>query len=373
MKIQEYEAKRIFKENGINIPTGFLVTTPSEARSASEKIKKPVFLKAQVLVAGRGKAGGILKANDPTQAEITAKVLLNTKIKGIPVSSLLVEEKIDIAQELYLGFTIDRSLRRYVMICSAQGGMDLEELARKNPESIVKKYLDPIVGLRSYHAFVAAKNIKLESRVIQEFILIAQKLYHIFIESDAELLESNPLVVTKDGKIVAADARIVIDDNAIYRHTEFKRSSEELTNLEREALGKGLSFVELEGDIGIVGNGAGLVMATLDMVDHYGGHPANFLDVGGGASADQITEAVKLVLKHPKVKVVLLNILGGITKCDEVANGLVNAIKESKRKAPFVVRLAGTNEEEGRKILSRAGIKYLETMEELGAASVAAL
>ncbi len=363
LKIHEYQARELFERLAIPVPKGALCRTAEEAKVTAEKIGKPVVVKSQILVAGRGKAGGIRPAQNPNEAYDVARALLGAKIKGIQVNSVLVVEAERAVKELYLGFTIDRARRKVTLIASAEGGVDLEELARTKPDKIYKKEVDPILGFHSFEARDAAESIGLSGRTAAEFASICEKVYQIFNAVDADLAESNPLGVRSDGSLIALDARITLDDNALYRHQEYKQVDDELTQIEREASEHGLAFVQLDGDIGIIGNGAGLVMATLDVVAHYGGKPANFLDMGGGSSADSVYRAVKLCLEQQNLRAVFLNILGGITKCDDVARGLVRALNESNVKVPFTVRMVGTNEEEGRRILDAAGISYMDSME----------
>lgn len=363
MKIHEYQARDLFLNKGIPVPKGSLCKTPEEVRAAAQSIGKAVVVKAQILVAGRGKAGGVKMAQNPDEAFNVAKALLGAKIKGIQVNSVLVVEAEKAAKELYLGFTLDRARRRVTLIASAEGGVDLEELAKTKPDKIHKKEIDPILGLHSFEARDAAESIGLTGKTAAQFAGICEKVYQIFGDVDADLAESNPLAIRNDGSLIALDARITLDDNALFRHPEFKQVDDELTPIEAEASAQGLAFVQLDGDIGIIGNGAGLVMATLDVVAHYGGKPANFLDMGGGSSAESVYRAVKLCLEQKELKAVFLNILGGITKCDDVANGLIRALNESKSKVPFTVRMVGTNEEQGRKILDAAGIAYMDSME----------
>ncbi|MDG6996684.1 MAG: ADP-forming succinate--CoA ligase subunit beta [Nitrososphaerota archaeon] len=363
MKIHEYQARELFVKKGIPVPAGSVCRTPEEVRKATQSIGKPVVVKAQILVAGRGKAGGVKLASNPDEAFSIAKSMLGTRIKDILVSSVLVVQAEKPAKELYLGFTLDRSKRRVTLIASSEGGVDLEELARTSPDKIYRKEIDPILGLHAFEARETAEAIGLKGKSASDFSNICQKVFQIFEEVDADLAESNPLAMRNDGSLVALDARITLDDNALYRHPEYKQVDEELSPLEREAQSAGLAFVQLDGDIGIIGNGAGLVMATLDVVAHYKGRPANFLDMGGGSSAESVYQAVKLCLKQNNLKAVFLNILGGITKCDDVANGLVKALQEAKVKVPFTVRMVGTNEEEGRRILATNGIAYLDSME----------
>jgi succinyl-CoA synthetase beta subunit len=363
LKIHEYQARELFEKKGIPLPQGCLCRNADEARSAAEKIGKPVVVKAQILVAGRGKAGGVKLASNPDEAYNVAKNMIGATIKGIRVSSVLVVEAEKAVRELYCGFTIDRARRRITLIASSEGGIDLEELARSSPEKIFRKEIDPIIGLHPFDAREAAYSIGLLGKTANDFASVCEDIFDIFKAVDADLAESNPLAVRSDGSLVALDARITLDDNAIFRHKEYSQADEELSPLEREAQAEGLAFVQLDGDIGIIGNGAGLVMATLDVVAYFGGKPANFLDMGGGSSAESVYEAVRLCLEQPNLKALFVNILGGITKCDDVANGLVRALKESQAKIPITVRMVGTNEAEGRKILDSNGIAYLDSME----------
>ncbi len=369
MKLFEHEAKTIFSKYEIPTPQGELVTSPARALEVATKIKAPVAVKAQVLVAGRGKAGGILFSPSPREAELAAKKLLSTEIRGFKVRSVLVEEKVPIERELYFGITVDRSNRCYVAIASSEGGIEIEEVAAATPEKIVKVLIGPLQGFNLRHARRIAKRLGYSESKMQNLVTIFLKLYEVTMDCDAELAEMNPLVETPDGKFVAADARLIIDDNALYRHPEFRgrlmeEAQAELPPLELEAQKSGLAYVKLEGNVGVIGNGAGLVMATLDVIQLYGGSPANFLDVGGGASADVMATALNLVFSDPGVEVVFVNILGGITRCDEVAKGILEAKGRVGFLKPVVVRLVGTNEEEGRQILTEAGIHVLDSMEE---------
>jgi succinyl-CoA synthetase beta subunit len=370
LKIHEYQARQLFEEKGIPVPKGFLCNSPEEARDAASKIGKPVVIKAQILVAGRGKAGGVKPAQTPEEAFEVSKAMIGSVIKGIQVTSVLVVEAEKAAKELYVGFTVDRANRAVTLICSAEGGVDLEELARTEPEKLFRKDIDPLMGLHPFEARQAAYFTELSDKTASSFSTICTKIYEIFNSVDADLAESNPLALMADGSLVALDSRITLDDNALFRHKEYDQEDEELSPLEREAHENDLAFVQLDGDIGIIGNGAGLVMATLDVVAHFGGRPANFLDMGGGSSADSVYRAVKICLEQQNLKAVFVNILGGITKCDDVANGLVKALKESQLKIPITVRMVGTNEEEGRRILKENGIAYLDSMEEAAEAVV---
>lgn len=368
MKLFEYEAKNILAKYGIPIPQGGLATDASQAHEIATKLKTPLVIKAQVLVAGRGKAGGILFANSIEDTEKAAEKLLNMQIKGIPVRSVWIEEKIQVKKELYFGVTTDRFNQSYIAIASSVGGMDVEEIATKTPEKIIKLPINPNYGFHSFHARQAAIKMGYAGSQISELGRVLERLYAVGMDYDAELIEMNPLVETADGKFAAADARIIIDDNALFRHQEYKKrlleGESELTAQELEALKNDLAYVKLNGDIGVIGNGAGLVMATLDTIQYYGGKPANFLDVGGGAPADKTALALRLVLSDPNVRALFINILGGITRCDEVARGILEAKEKVGVTKPMVIRLVGTNEKEGKKILTEAGIHVLESMEE---------
>ncbi len=367
MKLFEYEAKQIFAKYGLPTPRGFLARTAEKSREFASLINAPVAVKSQILVAGRAKAGGILFADTPADAEKAAQHLLESKIKGVKVQSVWVEEKITIKKELYFGITVDRANRCYVAVASAEGGVDIEELAQTSPEKIVKVIINPVYGFRTYHARQIAKKLGYAGKQMTDLASVFLRQYKVAMDIDAELAEMNPLVETANGEFMAADTRLIIDDNALFRHQEFKSrpmEEAELTPQELQAQKSGLAYVKLDGDVGIIGNGAGLVMATLDAVQMYGGRPANFLDVGGGASADMTAVALDIVLSDPNVKVVFVNILGGITRCDEVANGILEAQKRVGLTKPMVIRLVGTNEEEGRRILTGAGIHVLDSMEE---------
>jgi len=368
MKLFEYEAKTMLAKYGIPTPQGGLATSTIQASEVAAKLKPPFAVKAQVLVAGRGKAGGILFANSVEEAAKAASKLLNMQIKGIPVRSIWVEEKIQIKRELYFGITTDRSEQSYVAVASAVGGMEIEEIAKKTPDKVIKVLVNPELGLRSFQTREIARKIGYVGNQISELARILENLYKAGMDNDAELIEMNPLVETNDGEFMAADARIIIDDNALFRHQELKKrlleGESELTPQELEAMKNDLSYVKLDGNVGVIGNGAGLVMATLDTIQYYGGKPANFLDVGGGAPSEKIALSLKIVLSDPKVKALFINILGGITRCDEVAKGILKAKEEVGVTKPMVIRLVGTNEEEGKKILTEAGIHVLESMDE---------
>ena len=368
MKLYEHEAKAILSTYEVPTPKGKLATNSQQTREAAAKLGVPVAVKAQVLVAGRGKAGGILFADTPEQAEEAAKKLLGTQIKGVTIVKVLVEEKIPIKKELYFGVTVDRLNHCYIAVASDLGGVEIEEVAEQQPEKIHKMLINPQLGFCSFHARQIAKKMGYSGDQMQQLSEILEKVYKLSVDYDSELSEMNPLVETQDGKFVAADARLILDDNALFRHEEFRRKQleepRELSPQEFDALKNGLDYVKLEGDIGIVGNGAGLVMATLDMINLYGGKPANFLDMGGGAPPQRIESALKIILSDPQVKAVFVNILGGITLCDEVARGIIRAREQLKSSKTMVIRLVGTNEEEGKRILTEVKMPIFDSVEE---------
>ncbi len=363
----EYQAKKIFRDYGIPTPRGELVDSALKAREAADGLGA-VAIKAQLPVGGRGKAGGIRFADSPDDAESVAGRLLGSEIKGVRVERLLVEEKLEIMDELYLGVVVDRGSRSYVVLASGEGGVDIEEVASSTPEKIVRHAVDPVLGLRDYHCRGIAGKLGYSGKEMFSLASIIGRLYRVAWDMDAELTEINPVALTPDG-FVALDARLNIDDSSLFRHQDLVEASRlsgfsDLSPRERKARDLGLTYVELDGDIGIVGNGAGLTMATLDTVALHGGHPANFLDLGGGASAERIEAGVSFVMGDSRVEAVFVNILGGITRCDDIARGLVMARSRIGSEKPLVVRLVGTNEEEGRRILGSQGIPTLETMEE---------
>jgi succinyl-CoA synthetase beta subunit len=366
MKLLEYEAKRILTKYGILTPKGELVANVAEAREIAFKLKPPFAVKAQVPIAGRGKSGGIIFADSILQVEKAAEKLLNARIKGVLVRSLLIEEKVQAKKELYFGMTIDRLNQSYVIIASSEGGMDIEDVAAKAPEKVIRFPVNPQYKFRPHHARQIAKQMGYAGNQLSMLGNIFHSIYLAGMYYDAELIEMNPLVETIDGKFVAVDARIIIDDNALFRHPEYKERllEDALFPQEIEAAKNGLAYVKLDGNIGVIGNGAGLVMATLDAIQLYGGKPANFLDVGGGAPSEKIAAALKIVLSDLNVEAIFLNILGGITRCDEVARGILEAKEKLGTEKLLVIRLVGTNEEEGKQILTEAGIPVLDSMEE---------
>ena len=368
MKLFESEAKNILRKYGIATPEGNTASNSDEAEAIAKEIGKPVALKSQILTSGRGKSGGIIFANDTAEAKKVASNLIGKTIKGTIVRSLLVEEKLNIVEELYASVTIDRQARRYIVLTSTSGGIDIEQVTLASPDRISRYWVDPAVGFDKHTAeTMLAQFPKINKRDATKFAAIIATLYNIAIDYDAELVEINPLARTASGKFIAADARITIDDNALFRHPEFAdRSSLRVddTPLEAEARQQKLAYVDLDGDIGIIGNGAGLVMATLDLVGFFGGKPANFLDMGGGAQTEVIKKGVTLVMSKPEVKAVLINILGGITRCDVVAQGIISTLNESTIKKPIAVRMIGTNEEEGTQRLRQAGVHTYSNTEE---------
>ena len=364
MDLFEYEAKQEFSKLDISIPKGKLITKSTQTAEATAKLKPPYMVKAQVLAGGRGKAGGIISATSEKEAEEAAVKLLGAQISGLPVKQVLIEEKLPIRKELYLGISIDRFNRSYVALASATGGVEIEEIATKTPKAIIKTLIDSQSGVRSFHSIAIAKQLGYSGNQLVKLSTIIEKLYQVCIDNDAELVEINPLAETETGDFVALDARMVIDDNALFRHPEYEaKETEALSPQEALALKNNLSYVKLDGDIGVIGNGAGLVMATLDLLNFFGGKPANFLDLGGGATIESIAAALQIVLAEPDTKVILVNVLGGITHCDDVARGIVEAANKAEIKKPFVVRLVGTNQQEGQKILADAGISALDSME----------
>ncbi len=366
MKIHEYQARAILARYGLPVVEGDVAATPQEARSIAERLGRAVVLKAQVHVGGRGKAGGIRMAATPLQAEEIARELLGSSLKGIPVRRLLVAEAVEIAREFYLGVVLDRAARRVTVMASAEGGVEIETVARTRPEAIVRVTADPFLGLRGDQARSLAFALGLRGAQALSFAPLAAALYRAFLENDATLAEINPLVLTADGEWRALDTKMVLDDSAWPRHPEWEalRDPEAEDLAEAQARAHGLSYVKLDGEIGCMVNGAGLAMATMDTVQLYGGRPANFLDIGGGARAEKVAAALRIILSDPNVKAVLFNIFGGITRCDEVARGIVAALEEVRPAVPLVARLVGTNEEEGRRILQQARLITADTMAE---------
>jgi succinyl-CoA synthetase beta subunit len=363
MDLLEYQGKQLFAEHGVPVPEGRHATTPEDARAAAEELGFPVVIKAQVQVGGRGKAGGIKVAKDSGEAESHARAILGMDIRGLTVHEVWVEKASDIAAEYYAAVVFDRSARKPLVMLSSMGGMDIEEVAEQHPHAIARLHVAPLVGFLPFHGRRLAFESGIDADVIRPVGAMLAKLYDVFVATDAMLVEVNPLIVTGDRQVVALDAKVTVDDNALPRQpqvAEMRNPSAEDPQ-EQMAKEKGVTYVKLDGEIGILGNGAGLVMSTLDVVAQAGGRPANFLDVGGGAKAEEIVAALEVLLSDQKVKAVLFNIFGGITRCDEVARGILQALEQIDVRVPIVVRLDGTNDEEGRRILAEADAPQLHT------------
>ncbi|NMC12803.1 MAG: ADP-forming succinate--CoA ligase subunit beta [Chloroflexi bacterium] len=373
MKLHEYQSKQIFSKYGIPIPKGRVASSAEEAKHIAEELGKRVVIKSQVLVGGRGKAGGIRLAKNPDEVEDIATEILSMEIKGLPVRKVLVDEAASIEKEIYLGITNDRAARKPVMMASAAGGVDIEEVARNTPEKIIKIHIDPLLGLRDYQARDIAGSIDLPRDLWRLFGQIANGLWNAYTGCDATLAEINPLVITSDKHLIALDGKMVLDDNALFRHPDLAdmRDLDIEAQSEIEARKYGLSFIKLDGNIGCMVNGAGLAMTTMDIIKLFGGEPANFLDIGGGASAEKVAAALRIILSDPNVKAILLNVFGGITRGDEVARGILAALNDIKTQIPMVVRLVGTNAEEGRQILANAKMITAETLVDAAKKSVA--
>jgi succinyl-CoA synthetase beta subunit len=355
MDLLEHQGKQLFERAGIELIDRHVASTPEDARTAAERLGGAGVVKAQVQVGGRGKGGGIVLAQSPDEAEEAARRILTEGFKGMPVRQVLVEGLVDIDAEFYMAITLDRSVRRYVAMTSSEGGVDIEEIAREHPGAIRKAAIDPLLGLRPYHARRLVNGFPEAARDGAAALLA--KLWEVLVANDATLVEVNPLTLLADGRMVPLDAKVTLDENALFRHEDLKAFASEfhLDPTEARAKEKGLQYVKLEGEVGIIGNGAGLVMSTLDVVAQAGGSAANFLDVGGGAGADLMATSLEVILSDPDVRSVLVNIFGGITRCDLVAEGILEALKRVDAHVPIVVRLDGTNAEEGRRILADAG------------------
>jgi succinyl-CoA synthetase beta subunit len=371
MDLLEYQGKKLFSKHGVPVPEGRHATTVAEAVEAAEELGYPLVIKAQVQIGGRGKAGGIKLAADRAEAEQHAQAILGMDIRGFAVHEVWVEQASDIDEEYYAAIVFDRSAKQPMAMLSRMGGMDVEEVADKDPEAMRMMHVDPLLGFQDFHGRRLAFEAGIAADVIRPVGAMLGKLYELFVAEDATLVEVNPLLITKDRDVVALDAKVTIDDNALYRHPDVAALSDPSAEdpQERMAKERGLTYVKLDGNVGILGNGAGLVMSTLDVVAQAGGRPANFLDAGGGSKAEAITSAVEVILSDEKVSAVLFNIFGGITRCDEVARGLIEAFRAIEPDVPFVVRLDGTNDVEGRALLAEAnlpGVHAESTM--LGAA-----
>jgi succinyl-CoA synthetase beta subunit len=363
MDLLEYQGKQLFAKHGVPVPDGRPATTVPEAVEATEELGYPVVIKAQVQIGGRGKAGGIKLANDRAEAEEHAKTILGMEIRGFTVHELYVEKASEIDEEYYAAIVFDRSAKKPMAMLSRMGGMDVEEVAETDPDAMRMLHVDPLLGLQDFHGRRLAFESGIAEDVVRPVGAMLAKLYDVFVREDATLVEVNPLLITKSREAVALDAKVTVDDNALFRHpdvAEMRDLSAEDPQ-ERMAKERGLTYVKLDGNVGILGNGAGLVMSTLDVVAQAGGKPANFLDAGGGSKAEAITSAVEVILSDDKVNAVLFNIFGGITRCDEVARGLIEAFEQIKPDVPFVVRLDGTNDKEGRALLAEADLPNVHT------------
>jgi len=366
VKIHEYQAREIMARVGVPFSRGRVATTPEEVEIIGKEFGVPVVVKAQVHVGGRGKAGGVKIAKSPEEAKQVASQMLGMNLKGLIVKKVLVSECIDIASEAYLGVIVDRKSKRPVMMVSGAGGVEIEEVAKQTPEKIHKLTIDPLFGLRSFEARDLSFKLYSDGAIAAKATKVLQQLYQVFLSCDASLVEINPFVTTPKGEAIALDAKINIDDNALSRRPDIEalRDLEEEVPAEVKARKKDLTFIRLEGNIGCVVNGAGLAMATMDLVKLYGGEPANFLDIGGSSNPEKVTTAMEIILEDQNVKAILFNIFGGITRCDDVANGLVESLSKREVRVPIVIRLAGTNEEKGRQILAKSRIVSAVSMSE---------
>ncbi len=366
MNIHEYQAKDIFREHGIPVPPGEIATTPEEAAAAAEKFGGVVVVKAQVHAGGRGKAGGVKLARSPEEAREHASRILGMKIKDLPVLKVLVTPAEDIATEAYVGLIVDRGSKRPVFMVSSEGGVDIEEVAATNPDAIRKLEVDPRYGLLPHQGYWLATSLYDDAKQQRATAKIIGQLYDAFIDSGASLAEINPLITTPDGEVKAIDAKMNIDDNELFRRPEVEALRDESAEdaAEVKAREAGLTFIKLDGQVGCCVNGAGLAMATMDLVKFYGGDPANFLDIGGSSNPEKVVNALRIITSDPNVSVILFNIFGGITRCDDVANGIVTATRRIDIQVPIVIRLTGTNEELAVQILEAAGFSAMTDMDE---------
>lgn len=369
MNIHEYQAKELLSKYGVAVPMGKVASHEDEAEQIAKDLNVEKFVvKAQIHAGGRGKGGGVKVANMLEEVKRLASEILGMNLvthqtgpEGKLVNKVLVEEASDIATELYLGMVIDRATEKIVIMASQEGGMEIEEVARTNPEKILKEYVDPTVGLLPYQCRKIAYFLGLKGKTVNKAVKFILGLYQVFTEKDCSLAEINPLIVTNDGEVFALDGKMNFDDNALFRHPDIEKMHDpnEEDPTELEAKKWGISYVKLDGNIGCLVNGAGLAMSTMDIIKHHGGEPANFLDVGGGATADQVLQALKMILSDPNVKAIFINIFGGIMKCDTIAEGVISAAKEVGIEVPLIVRLEGTNVELGRKLLSESGLNII--------------
>jgi succinyl-CoA synthetase beta subunit len=370
MNLHEYQSKRLFAAGGIAVPDGAVAETPAEARAIAQRLGGAVVVKAQVLTGGRGKAGGIVVVHDPDEAAAAAERLLGGTIRDLPVERVLIEAAAQIGQEIYVALIVDREVGRVALIVSSEGGVDIEETARTHPDRVHTLHIDPYLGLKPFHVIRAATAMGLQRELWNDLTALLTALYALAQRHDASLAEINPLIVTVEGELLALDAKMTIDDSALFRQPDLDSEPQDAEeSAEARAHQMGISYIKLDGDIGCMVNGAGLAMATMDVIKHVGGEPANFLDIGGGAQRDRVAAALEIILSDPRVRVVLINIFGGITRCDEVARGIVEALDHLKTTSaspstPIVVRLVGTNSEEGQRILKQANLPAATTLSE---------
>jgi succinyl-CoA synthetase beta subunit len=370
MNLHEYQSKRLFAAGGIAVPDGAVAETPAEARAIAQRLGGAVVVKAQVLTGGRGKAGGIVVVHEADEAAAAAERLLGGTIRDLPVERVLIEAAAQIGQEIYVALIVDREVGRVALIVSSEGGVDIEETARTHPDRVHTLHIDPYLGLKPFHVIRAATAMGLQRELWNDLTALLTALYALAQRHDASLAEINPLIVTVEGELLALDAKMTIDDSALFRQPDLDSEPQDAEeSAEARAHQMGISYIKLDGDIGCMVNGAGLAMATMDVIKHVGGEPANFLDIGGGAQRDRVAAALEIILSDPRVRVVLINIFGGITRCDEVARGIVEALDHLKTTSaspstPIVVRLVGTNSEEGQRILKQANLPAATTLSE---------
>jgi len=366
VNLHEYQARELLRAAGVPMPDGDVAATPDEVEAIARRLGGNVVVKAQVHTGGRGKAGGVKLAKDPAEAKAHAAKILGMQIKGLTVHRVLVVPTADIASESYVGVIMDRDTQRPVFMVSAAGGMDIEEVAATTPEKITRLAVDPLYGLLPHQALTLAYTLYQDVKQVRAAADMMQKLYGVFVANDASLVEINPLVTTPDGRVLALDAKVSIDDNALDRHPELAAMRDDTAEEPSEVAARNasLTFIKLDGNVGCVVNGAGLAMATMDLVKYYGGEPANFLDIGGSSNPEKVVNALKIITRDPNVKAILFNIFGGITRTDDVANGIVTATKQFKVEVPIVIRLTGTNEQEAIRILEANGMSALNDMDE---------